>query len=104
MKKKMMDGVKVSKEITFKSIFIGEYVEILTKIAVYEDGEALPLVIHGYILEIDDNLVYLGDTPLEIKSAVKREDIGYIEITEPMNIFEEILEQFPIPENKHEEN
>lgn len=82
----------------FKKLFIGEYVEILSNARNIIQGDILPLSVQGYILDMDDDFLYVGETPLEIKFAVKREDVRYLEIIEPKTIFDHMLDQTDLSE------
>lgn len=96
----------------FYLTFIDEFVEIL--IPIYqkniegdENGvsdQTLPLVIQGYIIDMDHNRIYLGDTPEEITHSLFRDDAKLIRIIKETNPYDDILEHMPTPENKEEEN
>lgn len=96
----------------FGLCFHGEYVEIVTSlyqknIEGDETGvidQTLPIVLKGYILDMDDEYYYLGNTPEEISKAVKKEAVKYIEIISEQNVFDQILEDFPTPGTKEEQN
>jgi len=94
------------KEEIFNLIFIGEYVEIVTKLSQRkvqgdEDGvsdETLPLVLVGYVLDRDDEFLYMGDTPDQIVGGIKRCDISYIKIIQEQNPYDEIMDSTPDPQ------
>lgn len=96
----------------FHLTFIGEYVEILTcfyqkHIEGNQDSiseQTVPIVIQGYILDIDDEFYYIGNNPSEVVRAIRKQDARAFEILQPKNVFDEILEHMPVPENKDSEN
>ena len=73
-------------------LFIGRHVSILLRhgnitTSVSEAGvqiDETPLIVNdGYILGMDEQYFYLGDSPEGISSAVNRSDVSVITITEP---------------------
>ena len=65
---------------TFFLTFIGEFVEVAGS---FFHGEVeVPIRIQGYILDSDDQFYFLGDTPEEISSAIRKTSVVYIEIVE----------------------
>lgn len=96
----------------FHTTFIGEQVEFLTSIPQHwsentEDGVisgTIPMIVQGYVLDIDDEYYYVGDTPHEVSRAVKRSEVLFIEIVSEKKVFDKILDQFPVPDNESEEN
>jgi hypothetical protein len=87
--------------------FIGEHVSVLTDFKTSqsvqtEEGtleETSPLVIQGYMLDMDDDFYYLGETAEEIR-AVRKTTVSAIEITKPQDEFSDILDSVKTPENK----
>jgi hypothetical protein len=85
----------------FWTTFIGEYVEILCK---YETSERMPLSVIGYLLDIDDIYYYIGAGPLQVESALKKEDVCFISIINNVDPTTQMLEDMPIPEDPLGEN
>lgn len=96
----------------FHLTFIGEFVEILTpiyqkKIQGNEDGvsdETIPIVIQGYILDMDADRLYLGDSPEEITQSVLKVDARIIRIVKVANPYDEILDSLDAPSKKESIN
>lgn len=96
----------------FSITFLGEFVEILTpiyqkKIQGNEEGvsdETIPIVIQGYILDMDDDRLYLGDSPEEITQSVLKVDARIIRIVRIANPYDEILDSLEPPTKKESVN
>jgi hypothetical protein len=96
----------------FHLTFIGEFVEILTpiyqkKIQGNEDGvvdETIPVMIQGYILDMDEDRLYLGDSPEEITQSILKVDARIIRIVKMANPYDEILDSLDPPSKKESIN
>lgn len=96
----------------FDITFIGEYVEIILKVfsSFQEENEhgisggSVPTSVKGFLLETDDTYYYLGDEPNSISRAVKKNDVSYVEMSEPNNFMENMLDQMPIPDDQNRSN
>jgi hypothetical protein len=87
---------------TFFLSFVGELVEIAGS---FYHGEAENAIkTHGYILDIDDEFYYLGDTPEEVTQALRRDRVIYIQVLTPANEYREILDQLEVPEDETAKN
>ena len=92
----------------FYQAFIGEFVHITTKIKTTRsvhspDGsleETAPMIAEGYLLDADDEYLYLGYTPESITRAVDRTEISMVDIAQEPNLYDEILDQMPDPASK----
>ena len=90
-------------ESVFGLSFEGEYVNILTKMISHRSmqnvdtgditEENTPLTVTGFVLDIDDEFIYLGEDPHQISKAVNRESVEYVEINNPTSPFDDILDQ-----------
>lgn len=76
-------------------IFIGEYVEI-----VQAHSRNNPIVIHGYILDIDEDNIYLGETPDAVNMTILRNGYKLMVIVNPEDV---LLNNMETP-NKNEVN
>lgn len=83
--------------------FVGEYVEVLCKFETPESGR-MPLAIKGYMLDVDDRFYYIGNSPLEVISAVNKDDVAYICVIDNIDPAVEILQNTPVPEAEEEIN
>lgn len=96
----------------FYNIFVGEFVQIVTEVqtkTVQQSEEEIkesnhPVILEGYLLDVDDDFYYLGDTPNSISSGVKKTKIVHIQIAEPKSYMDDILDEMPMPENEDEIN
>lgn len=79
--------------------FIGEYIEFLVKTSVIDDETegVLPLPVQGYLLDMDSEFLYLGDSPLNINKFIKKDLIIYGEVTKQKTVYDQIIEQIEIP-------
>lgn len=83
----------------FKSIFIGELVEMMAKLSANENSPVLQ--IQGYLLDVDNDYYYLGKDFNEVTDCIKKEIVGHINIIKPIDPIVEILNQLPIVETKN---
>lgn len=87
----------------FEWTFLNKFVEILTPIyrkhiQGNEEGvsdETIPIVLQGYLINIDKERLYLGDTPDEINQAVFKEDVRIIRVVKEDNSYDEIMDSMP---------
>lgn len=89
---------------TFQLSFIGEQVEMVVSISGNQGEEGMPLIINGFLLDMDDTYFYVGNTPNAISQCVVKEDVRLIAIVEEINELEEVLKSVPTPKNKEEGN
>jgi hypothetical protein len=94
-----MDYRKASE--LFWVTFTGEFVELLCK---YETSQRMPLVIQGYMLDIDQDYYYIGANALEVSSAIRKTDVAYIQILKEADPTLEVLENMPMPDDEHDAN
>jgi len=81
---------------------MGELVEVAGSFY-YNDAENA-IKTSGYILDVDDEFFYLGDTPEEISQALRRDRIIYIQIITPKNEYRNLLDQMKVPKDDAEKN
>lgn len=112
MRKKMKK--KDDKLSLFMETFWSEYVEILLKQNIShteatEEGavnsQSGPISVRGFVLDEDSNFIYLGED-IENKAvrAVERSTIAVIEVVEPQESLENILDDLIAPEKEEEFN
>lgn len=96
----------------FNITFIGEYVEIgmnltdtySTETAEgYQSGTALA-TLRGYLLEVDDEYYYIGETPDAVEKAIRKEHVLTIDIVDQDKVFDKILEELDTPEDRSKSN
>jgi len=93
---------------TFVLAFMGEYINIVTDIMIvdYSQNESqsmeqnAPLVARGFLLDEDENYVFIGDNPLEIAQAIAKSRIVMIQIEKKKSKYEELLEDMGEPSKK----
>lgn len=90
----------------FVDCFVREYVMVLTSLTTssdQEDGQggyfsvAKPLYILGYLIDVDKENLYLGDTTNLITKAIPKHNVVCVEITEELTDDDEVLSNFPVP-------
>jgi len=89
-----MTSKKKSEPSSFFLSFIGEYVQVITsfQMATDEGSEAgLPLIIEGYIMDADDDYIYMGSEGDEIRQAVSSSHVVFVQILEKANEVEEMF-------------
>ena len=77
---------KTKKIDLFKEIYLGEYVEI-----VMDYSSEGPMIMHGFILDYDDNEIYLGETPDAINMSIPRFGYKLMVISSPTDEFHDIM-------------
>lgn len=70
----------------FKEIYLGEYVEIVMDYT--SEG---PMIMHGFILDYDDNEIYLGDSPDAINMSIPRLGYKLMVVSSPVDDFSAIM-------------
>jgi len=73
----------------FLKKFQGQYVEIVTKRDMLTDMGNAPLMVYGFVVDEDSTFLYLGENPIQIARALKKDDISLVEIADP-NAQEEV--------------
>jgi len=83
-----MAGVKKDPNKIFKDLYLGECVEI---VMAYTKSPTMPLIaLHGFILEVDDNEIHLGETPDAISFTIPRFGYKMIAIMGVNEVFSEM--------------
>lgn len=97
----------------FFSSFAGEKVDLQLNILYseqHQSEDALETKTYsmsstGYLLDVDDNYYYLGDTPNSVTQAVRKNFVIQIRLTIDDNDgYVSILDKMPVPENNEEIN
>lgn len=74
---------KVGSEV-FLLTFIGEYVQVISNFILnttsHEGVEESPLILEGYLLDMDDEFLYIGDSANDISRAIKKETVVFIQV------------------------
>lgn len=99
-----MDKPKNPFNETFAINFIGQEMEFMLNIYHRSEGhneegvliQQNPMAVRGYVLDIDEEFVYLGDTPNGINRFVRKDLIAGGDIVNPdkENDFDDILNNF----------
>lgn len=55
----------------------------------------MPLIIEGYMLDADDQYVYMGEDAEQIRQAVKLDHVVYVHILEKDSGLEEMFSSLP---------
>ena len=88
---------------SFFQSFVGEMVSLTinatvpTQAVINDDGvveEVIegPISFDGYLLDVDNEYYYLGDTSQEVSKAIRKENVISVEIVKSLNIFDKMLE------------
>lgn len=81
----------MAKKDLFYDLFAGEYVRVISKLSTQEQiqteesvtQQEHPIVFEGYLLDVDDDYYYLGDTDQAIDRAIARRETVGIAISAP---------------------
>lgn len=95
-----MKKIRKSKAVvldTFILSFVGQFVNIVCKIP-NEQG-ALLTEQEGFILDRDEEFLYLGRTSREIDYCIKRNEVVLVESVAHKTKYEKALDKLPIPNN-----
>jgi hypothetical protein len=96
-RKKKQKVDETSLESTFFASFVGEYVEIVCKVVGATKEITLPVVVNGFLLDIDDDFYYLSDNGTEVSKAVRKDGLIIIEVAKQKTPEEEILDNLTRP-------
>lgn len=104
----MMPPRKKKSNDLFFMTFVGEFVSILsnmdhTAAIQTEEGtveETAPMVFQGYMLDMDEEYYYLGETQREVSRAIKKVSVNAIEISDHKDEFTDLLDKAEAPSNK----
>jgi len=92
----------------FYDTFVGEFVELTThkEIQAIEDEIMVvsPIMLRGYLVDMDDEYFYLGEDPQKVSDAVERSTVWRIMILDPEAIIRDALKNMPIPTEQNEIN
>lgn len=84
-----MAGARKDKNKIFKDLYLGECVEI---VMAYTKSPSLPMIaLQGFVLEVDDNEIHLGETPEAISFTIPRFSYKMITIVGTSEIFSEMI-------------
>ncbi len=83
----------------FKVTFIGEMVEIIVNSEASETGK---MIVQGYLLDFDEDYYYLGENPLAVSTALKRDLVSLISIHDLIDPSLDMLRNMPDPEDEDE--
>lgn len=85
--------------------FIGEMVQVLTDFTIVAssvkdsmDGDMnvqesnSPLIVEGYLLDSDENYIYLGRSSNHITQAIKKDRIVFMQVLDAQDDLSEIIE------------
>lgn len=89
---------------TFQLIFVGEFIEIVADLIGGAGESGMPLVISGFLLDIDDEYFYMGKSHDEVDQAIRKDNVIFICIIQEKDEIKEALRSVPTPKNKDEGN
>lgn len=88
----------------FLKKFQSQYVEIITKRDMLTEMGNAPLMVYGFVVDMDSEFLYLGENPIQIARALSRADISLIEVSDPNLQHEDEMIGGTDPENDEELN
>lgn len=84
--------------------FIGEAVQILTDFTLTtstaNEDSLTPLIVEGYLLDSDENYVYIGSTPDQVYQAVKKDRIVFIQVLDKRDALSDIMDSLNMKSKK----
>ena len=90
---------------SFYLIFIGEFVEVICSgPSTTTEMGVFPIVANGYLLDLDENYLYLSDDAITVARAIKRKNVVTVEIVKQVGPLEQALIDTEVPDNKEEGN
>jgi len=98
---------KKSKDLFIKSFSL-EYVEVLTNMSsrqIVEGQEGpeeihLPMIVYGYVMDADDDFLYLSPDSEDVNQALPFSIIQHIQIISEEDQLDEMLDQIGAPEGE----
>lgn len=90
---------KTKKNEVFLLTFIGEFVQVVSSFVmnVSSNGEDMgesPLIVEGYLLDMDDDFIYMGDSPDGITRALKKDTVVFIQFLNNEDILSSLLDNY----------
>jgi hypothetical protein len=73
----------------FKDLYLGEFVEVV--MAYMKNPERPVIALQGYLLDVDDYNIYLGDTPDEVNMCIPRNSYKFLIISSPDSEIDAIM-------------
>jgi hypothetical protein len=97
------------KKSQFLDIFIGEYVlviinlDVVESITVSEEGHTSPvnskMSVEGFILDMDNEFIYMSNNGEEVTECFRREDLRYIKRIEVKDGYDHLMDAIEAPED-----
>lgn len=84
--------------------FVGEWVEIICKLTTTTEIGHFPLVAMGFVLDVDNEHIFLSDDGQNVSRAVKRSEYVLIDIAKQETELERKLNTVTIPNTPDEGN
>lgn len=90
--------------------FVGEYVQVITTVqfagsSSNKRGDAIvPLVLEGYIIDVDSDYTYMSGDGVDIKQAIKNNVIVCVQIVDKEDEDSELLDSLPSNVKKRDMN
>jgi hypothetical protein len=78
--------------------FIGEYVEMIGSFQV--DDQTAVASLQGYLLDVDDDFYFLGESAEEIFIAIRKDSVQTIRVIPVTDYRREILNALPVPQDE----
>lgn len=99
-------------KLQFYSIFIGEYVQMMTNIIVsghQQIGEDVfecqdAIKVRGWLVDMDDKYFYFGTKRGDILQSLKQDSVVHIAIVDATDPEQDVLNAMPDPETEEEIN
>lgn len=69
--------------------FQGQFVEVVAEVTMTEEdgpdgqGNKVPLLLHAFVVDRDNDNTYFGHSPLEVSCSLSNADIKFTTITDP---------------------
>lgn len=87
---------------TFFLTFVGEYVEVCGSF--FHSSEEMAIRVRGYLLDIDNTYLYLGDGPDEIEHAIRKDKVIWLQVITQNNEYQVILKEMGKPKDDKDVN
>ena len=83
--------------------FIGEFIRLTTKLSskiqnqteTEIETQESPIMLDGYLVDMDDKYFYLGMSPDTITCAIEINTVAFLQILQELNPLENILDNLP---------
>lgn len=80
------------------TIYLMDKVKNISETSKGIEETTAPIMIGGYVIDMDDVWVYLGDNQQSINTAIQKRRIAFMEVKQEKDEYEDVLDKIPTPD------